>query len=67
MLLAQVRILSLDEAIAGMMQEESHMKLHSETKGDVRMHSTLVVINSGMIGIQRETYKCYNYEKKCKT
>ena len=37
------------------------MKLHSETKGDVRMRSTLIVSNSGMTGVQRETKRCYNY------
>jgi hypothetical protein len=37
------------------------MKLHSETKGDVRMRSTLIASNSGMTGVQRETKRCYNY------
>jgi Zinc knuckle len=59
-LLAQVRIPSLDEAIAAMMLEESRMKLHSEAKRDVRMRSALIVLNSGMTGVQGETRKFYN-------
>jgi hypothetical protein len=43
MLLAQAMIPSLDEDITAMMREKSHMKLHSETKGDVGMRSTLIV------------------------
>jgi Zinc knuckle len=59
-LLAQVRIPSLDEAIAAMMLEESRMKLHSKAKRDVRMRSALIVLNSGMTGVQGETRKFYN-------
>jgi Zinc knuckle len=36
------------------------MKLHSKVKGDVEMRSVLIVSNSGMTGIQRDTRKCYN-------
>jgi hypothetical protein len=50
-LLAKVRIPSLDEAIAAMIQEESRIKLHLEAKGDGGMHSTLIVSNSGITGV----------------
>jgi hypothetical protein len=45
------------------MQEESRMKLHSETKGDVRMRSTLVITNSCITGIQGESHKYYNFRE----
>jgi Zinc knuckle len=60
MLLAQTKIPSLEEAIATMMQEESHMKLHFDVNGSVKMRSTLVVSNSSMTRVQGETRKCYN-------
>jgi hypothetical protein len=40
---AQARIPSLDE--------QSRMKLHSETRGDVGMRSTLIVSNLCMMGV----------------
>jgi Zinc knuckle len=60
MLLAQTKIPSLEEAIATMMQEESHMKLHFDANGSVKMRSALVVSNSSMTRVQGETRKCYN-------
>jgi hypothetical protein len=51
MLLDNARISSLDEPITVMLSEESHMKLHLKVKGDVGMHSTLVISNSSMIGV----------------
>jgi hypothetical protein len=37
------------------------MQLHSDANGSIETRSALVISNSGMIGVQGETHKCYNY------
>jgi hypothetical protein len=61
MLLAQIKIPPLEEAIAAMIQEESRMKLNSDANGSVEMRSALAVSNSGMTGVQGESRMRYNY------
>jgi hypothetical protein len=60
-LLAQTTIPSPDESIAVMKQEESRMKLHSESSMPSGVRSALATVNSSMIGAQGETRRCYNY------
>jgi hypothetical protein len=49
-LLTQTTISSLDESIADMIQEESHMRLHSELSMPSDMRSDLATASSGMTG-----------------
>ena len=59
-ILAQAKIPTLDEAVSAMIQEESRMRLHSESGGPPGARSALATLSSGMTGAQGETRKCYN-------
>jgi protein-arginine kinase len=54
-LLAQTMIPSLDESIAVMIHEESHMRLHSEPSMPFGVQLALVTASTCMIGAQGET------------
>jgi hypothetical protein len=59
-LLAQPKILSLEETISAMIQEESRIGFQSGTAGLPGVKSALAVSKSGNTGYRGETRECYN-------
>jgi Zinc knuckle len=58
--LAQSKILSLDETISAMIQEESRIGLLAGSKRLSGLKSTLAAANTGNTGYSGETRQCYN-------